>query len=59
MKRLLVLTAAIALSACSSIRVVQPLPGTHEGIDEHAESATAAVSTSRRFIGVPSSGGRV
>src|SRR5687768_4738094 len=36
-----------------SIRVVQPLPGTHEGIDEQAESAIAAVSTSRRFIGVP------
>src|SRR5688572_33353743 len=33
-----------------SMRVVQPLPGTHDGMEEHAASASAAAGTSKRFI---------
>src|SRR5687767_14834668 len=39
-----------------SSSVVQPLPGTHDGIEEQAESRSAAKATSPYFILFPSSG---
>src|SRR5688572_28521248 len=39
-----------------SIRVVQPLPGTHDGIEEHAASASAAANADSRFMAPPLDG---
>jgi len=43
----------LSIPLSPSTRVVQPLPGIHEGMDEHAASSREPASTSRPFMGVP------